>query len=78
MIIHEGRKRQVRRMLEAVGHRVVALHRARFATSDATRGLDARTGARRLRPRQEIAGASEVGRCWRSLLYTGLSRIYVG
>jgi 23S rRNA pseudouridine2605 synthase len=28
--IHEGRKRQVRRMLEAVGHRVVALHRARF------------------------------------------------
>jgi 23S rRNA pseudouridine2605 synthase len=29
--IHEGRKRQVRRMLEAVGHRVVALHRARFS-----------------------------------------------
>ena len=28
--IHEGRKRQVRRMLETVGHRVVALHRARF------------------------------------------------
>lgn len=28
--IHEGRKRQVRRMLEAVGHRVVALHRTRF------------------------------------------------
>jgi 23S rRNA pseudouridine2605 synthase len=31
VVIHEGRKRQVRRMLEAVGHRVVALHRARFA-----------------------------------------------
>ncbi|MFH0915028.1 MAG: pseudouridine synthase [bacterium] len=30
VIIHEGRKRQVRRMLEAVGHRVVALHRSRF------------------------------------------------
>lgn len=29
--IHEGRKRQVRRMLEAVGHRVVSLHRTRFA-----------------------------------------------
>ena len=29
--IHEGRKRQVRRMLETVGHRVVALHRSRFA-----------------------------------------------
>jgi 23S rRNA pseudouridine2605 synthase len=32
VIIHEGRKRQVRRMLEAVGHRVVSLHRSRFAT----------------------------------------------
>ena len=30
VVVHEGRKRQVRRMLEAVGHRVVALHRARF------------------------------------------------
>ena len=29
--IHEGRKRQVRRMMEAVGHRVVSLHRSRFA-----------------------------------------------
>jgi 23S rRNA pseudouridine2605 synthase len=28
--IHEGRKRQVRRMLEAVGHPVVALERVRF------------------------------------------------
>jgi len=30
VVIHEGRKRQVRRMLETVGHRVVALHRSRF------------------------------------------------
>ena len=30
VIVHEGRKRQVRRMLEAVGHRVIALHRSRF------------------------------------------------
>lgn len=30
VVIHEGRKRQVRRMMEAVGHRVVALHRTRF------------------------------------------------
>lgn len=29
--IHEGRNRQVRRMLEAVGHKVQALHRSRFA-----------------------------------------------
>ena len=32
IVLHEGRKRQVRRMMEAVGHRVVSLHRARFAT----------------------------------------------
>lgn len=31
LTIHEGRKHQVRRMLEAVGHRVLALHRSRFA-----------------------------------------------
>lgn len=31
LIIHEGRKRQVRRMLEAVGHQVVHLHRKRYA-----------------------------------------------
>ena len=30
MVIHEGRKRQVRRMLESVGHGVVALHRCSF------------------------------------------------
>lgn len=29
--LHEGRKRQVRRMLEAVGHRVLSLHRRSFA-----------------------------------------------
>ncbi len=30
LTIHEGRKRQVRRMLEAVGHPVVTLERVRF------------------------------------------------
>ena len=30
VILHEGRKRQVRRMGEAVGHRVLALQRVRF------------------------------------------------
>ena len=31
LIIHQGRKRQVRRMLEAVGHPVLRLHRKRYA-----------------------------------------------
>jgi 23S rRNA pseudouridine2605 synthase len=30
LTVHEGRKRQVRRMIEAVGHRVVSLERVRF------------------------------------------------
>lgn len=46
--IHEGRKRQVRRMLETVGHRVVALHRSRFdGLTDAGLALGQ---ARRLSP----------------------------
>lgn len=32
VIICEGKKRQVKRMLSAVGHRVLSLHRSRFAT----------------------------------------------
>ena len=31
LVLHEGRKRQVRRMLEAVGHPVRALHRSLYA-----------------------------------------------
>ncbi|HEY7178490.1 MAG TPA: pseudouridine synthase [Gaiella sp.] len=42
LVLHEGRNRQVRRMLEAVGHPVVRLRRARYA------GL----GTGRLRPGQ--------------------------
>ncbi len=32
MVLQEGRKRQIRRMVETVGNRVVALHRVRIAT----------------------------------------------
>ena len=34
IIIHEGRKRQVKRMLAAVGHRVLQLKRIRFGGLD--------------------------------------------
>lgn len=39
LVLHEGRKRQVRRMMEKLGHRVLTLHRVRFAgLSDAGLG----------------------------------------
>jgi 23S rRNA pseudouridine2605 synthase len=48
--IHEGRKRIVRRMLEAVGHRVIALERIGFGPLELGR---LRAGAsRRLRPHE--------------------------
>ena len=30
IVLHEGRKRQVRRMCEAVGHQVLSLHRSAY------------------------------------------------
>lgn len=44
LTIHEGRKRQVRRMLEAVGRPVIRLHRCRYAMLD-----DRRLGIGRFR-----------------------------
>lgn len=53
LVLHEGRKRQVRRMLEAVGHPVRHLHRSLYA------GLgvdDLRAGAWRELADDEVAG----------------------
>jgi 23S rRNA pseudouridine2605 synthase len=59
LAIHEGRKRQVRRMLRAVGHPVRRLHRPAFAGLQ----LDLATpGAWRPLEPAEVAGlASQVG-----------------
>jgi 23S rRNA pseudouridine2605 synthase len=52
LTIHEGRKRQVRRMCEAVGHPVIALERIAFAGLE-LRGLA--PGAHRLLSAAEVA-----------------------
>ena len=39
LTLHEGRKHQVKRMLDAVGHPVSRLHRSRYADLDLT-GLE--------------------------------------
>jgi 23S rRNA pseudouridine2605 synthase len=51
--VHEGRKHQVKRMLETVGHPVRRLHRRRYAGLD-LRGLSA--GEWRPLTRAEVAG----------------------
>jgi 23S rRNA pseudouridine2605 synthase len=59
LAIHEGRKHQVKRMLEAVGHPVTRLHRSRYA--DLTlEGLD--PGAWRELEPDEVARLQSLGR----------------
>jgi 23S rRNA pseudouridine2605 synthase len=53
LAIHEGRKHQVKRMLETVGHPVRSLHRSRYADLDVT-GLE--PGAWRELTEDEVAG----------------------
>ena len=53
LVLHEGRKRQVRRMLEAVGHPVLHLHRSLYAGLDVD---DLRAGAWRELTDDEVAG----------------------
>ena len=52
LILHEGRKHQVKRMLEAVGHPVRRLHRSGYAGLD-LEGLD--EGRWRALTREEVA-----------------------
>ena len=58
MVLHEGRNRQVRRMLDVVGHAVLQLHRSRFdGLSDAGLSLG---DVRHLAP-AEVAGLRQAG-----------------
>jgi pseudouridine synthase len=57
LVLHEGRNRQVRRMLEAVGHPVVALHRSRYAFLELG---PLRPGESRSLVREEVAGLREL------------------
>ena len=52
LVLHEGRNRQVRRMLETVGHRVIRLHRSAYAGLTVN---DLAPGAYRELTREEIS-----------------------
>jgi 23S rRNA pseudouridine2605 synthase len=57
--IHEGRKHQVKRMLEAVGHPVLRLHRSRYAGL----GLEGmEPGGWRELTEEEVASLQELAR----------------
>jgi pseudouridine synthase len=57
--IHEGRKHQVKRMLEAVGHPVLRLHRSRYAGLTAD---DLEPGRWRQLSENEVAGLEKLAR----------------
>ncbi|MCX8053119.1 MAG: rRNA pseudouridine synthase [Armatimonadetes bacterium] len=57
--IHEGRKRQVKRMFQAVGHRVVKLTRTRFGCLD-LKGLP--EGEHRFLTKKEVAKLKRLAR----------------
>jgi 23S rRNA pseudouridine2605 synthase len=57
LILHEGRKHQVKRMLEALGHPVVRLHRSAYAGISAD---DLEPGAWRELSDNEVAGLKET------------------
>ena len=55
--LREGRKRQVRRMLEAVGHPVIALHRQSFGPLDLA---DLPRGAQRILTEEDVAALRQA------------------
>lgn len=57
--IHEGRKRQVRRMCEHIGHRVISLQRIRFGPLQLG---DLKLGAHRRLSAKEVSLLREAGR----------------
>ena len=59
LTIHEGRKRQVKRMCEAVGHRVQSLRRVRFGPLELGRLEEGK--ARRLKPTEVRALKAAAG-----------------
>jgi pseudouridine synthase len=59
LVLHEGRKHQVKRMCEAVGHPVRRLHRSRYAGLD-LEGLE--PGSSRELTVGEVAGLNELAR----------------
>jgi 23S rRNA pseudouridine2605 synthase len=59
LTLHEGRKRQVRRMCEAVGHRVLALRRVRFGPLELGRLEEGK--ARPLKPAEVKALKAAAG-----------------
>lgn len=60
IIIHEGRKRQVRRMFDAIGNRVIALTRTRIGTID-LKGLD--EGKYRELTPKEVLSLMRMAKC---------------
>ena len=57
--IHEGRKRQVKRMLEAVGHPVLRLHRESFGPLELG---DLPEGKYRVLSSQEVVALEQAAR----------------
>ncbi len=68
LVLHEGRKHQVKRMLAAVGHPVARLHRSCVRRADARRARARRMpGARALRGESSYEPASVVSSVCRAL-----------